>query len=74
MLLRRGGLLGARPPLPVEEADPPVAQVVRREGRNPGGLAGADNRRAQRVGAGAGEQRRVGVAEMRPLVVLERPW
>lgn len=57
-------LADARPrhPAQMQEADPPVPEVVRAEQRNAGGLARLRDRRAERVGARPGEQARIGVA------------
>ncbi len=58
----------------VEQRDPAVPQVVRREGRDPGGGAGASHRRSESVAAEAQEDAAVGdavVAGMR-LGELER--
>ena len=48
--------LSPTPSLPVDDADPPVPQVVRREHRHAGPSAGARNRSPQAVGAHLSER------------------
>ncbi len=51
-----------RPPLTVEQADPAVPEVVRREHRDTGRLAGPRDPQAEPLLRHAGEERRFGIA------------